>query len=283
MDEVKFFAFVLMPFDSTFDDLYRFGIKEPAAELGIRAERVDEQLFGEGILDRIYRQIELADVVVAEMTGQNPNVFYEVGYAHGNRKLCILSTEKAGDIPFDLKHRRHIVHERSIQTLRTRMAEELAWARSEIENVRRSHIQVRLQDASGILERTKFHAAADVTLKVDLLNESGLPSAEMEAAYFYSGKKWTVLQDGRECPSAESDLEPFKWRYFLSPPVRRLHTNSWAQLKIQMKRTLASALSGEELRDSYRLGGRGVLRLVTADGNFDYELVLDVTVEDIPF
>ena len=163
------------------------------------------------------------------------------------------------------------------------MAEELAWARSEIENVRRSHIQVRLQHASGILEKTKFHARADVTLKIDLLNESSLPSAEIEAAYFYSGKSWMVFQDGRECPSAESDLEPFNWRYFLSPPVRRLHKNSWAQVKIQMKRTLASTFSGDELKDSYRLGGRGVLRLVTADGNFDYELVLDVTVEDIPF
>ena len=39
MDEVKLFAFVLMPFDSTFEDLYRFGIKEPAAELGAALQR----------------------------------------------------------------------------------------------------------------------------------------------------------------------------------------------------------------------------------------------------
>jgi len=54
VDDTELFAFVLMPFDSSFDDLYRFGIKEPAKELGILAERVDEQIYREGILDRIY-------------------------------------------------------------------------------------------------------------------------------------------------------------------------------------------------------------------------------------
>ena len=283
MDENKLFAFVLMPFDSTFDDLYKFGIKEPAAELGIIAERVDEQLFSEGILERIYRQIELADIVVAEMTGMNPNVFYEAGYAHGRGKLCILSTASADDIPFDLKHRRHIVHHNSIQTLKERLVDELLWARGEIDNIRRSHIQVRLQQVSGTLQKTKYSAAADVDFKIDLSNESSMPSAEIEAAYFYSTKGWTVLQDGRECPSTESDLQPFDRRHFLIPPVRRLHKNSWAQVKFQTKKTLASTFKGEELKDSYRVTGRSVLRLVTAEGNFDYELPIDVTVDDIPF
>ena len=56
------FAFVLMPFDQLFDDRYCLGIKETAKELGILAERVDEQIYREGILDRIDRQIEVADV-----------------------------------------------------------------------------------------------------------------------------------------------------------------------------------------------------------------------------
>src|SRR5687768_13834868 len=100
LDTTELFAFVLMPFDASFDDLYRFGIKEPAKELGILAERVDEQIYREGILDRIYRQIEVADIVIADMSGRNPNVFYEVGYAHAKDKLCILLTSNADDIPF---------------------------------------------------------------------------------------------------------------------------------------------------------------------------------------
>ena len=72
--EHALFAFVLMPFSENLDDIYRLGIKEPATTLGIKAERVDEQLYREPILERIYRQIEVADIVIADMTGRNPNV-----------------------------------------------------------------------------------------------------------------------------------------------------------------------------------------------------------------
>jgi ABC-type sugar transport system substrate-binding protein len=57
MTKIKPFAFVLMPLDDKFNDLYKFGIKKTADELGIIAERVDEQQFSETILERIYRQI----------------------------------------------------------------------------------------------------------------------------------------------------------------------------------------------------------------------------------
>ena len=89
------------------------------------AERVDEQIYREGILERIYRQIEAADIIIADMTGQNPNVFYEVGYAHAKGKLCILLTSNAADIPFDLKHQRHIVYDKSIVTLRRELEKEI--------------------------------------------------------------------------------------------------------------------------------------------------------------
>ncbi len=52
MSEEPIFAFVLMPFDKEFDDVYKFGIKEPAKDIGINAERVDEQLYQEGMLER---------------------------------------------------------------------------------------------------------------------------------------------------------------------------------------------------------------------------------------
>src|SRR6266496_101946 len=135
------FAFVLIPFAPSFNDIYRIGIKEPAESLGIRAERVDEQIYAEGILDRIYRQIEAADIIIADMSGQNCNVFYEVGYAHAKGKLCILLTNNASDIPFDLKHRRHIVYN-SIQALRDQLTKDLQWAKTEIENVRNVLLRV---------------------------------------------------------------------------------------------------------------------------------------------
>jgi hypothetical protein len=55
------------------------------------------------------------------MSGRNPNVFYELGYAHAKNKVCLLLTKDATDIPFDLKHHRHIVY-RSIQDLRKKLS-----------------------------------------------------------------------------------------------------------------------------------------------------------------
>jgi nucleoside 2-deoxyribosyltransferase len=281
--ETKLFAFVLMPFDPSFEDVYRFGIKEPAAEIGILAERVDEQIYREGILDRIYRQIELADIIIADMTGKNPNVFYEVGYAHAKDKLCILLTSDADDIPFDLKHRRHVVYGGSIKLLREQLISELQWAQGEIQNIRRSRIKVTLQNPFGKLEKTKYWAEGEIDFRADLLNESDKTSSELEALYFYSTKEWTVFQDNRECLSTESDLPDFAKRHFLTPLLRRLHKGAWAQVKFISKKTLAWAIRGEELKDSYRVSGRSVLRLVTSEGNFDYTLSIDVTVDDIPF
>jgi nucleoside 2-deoxyribosyltransferase len=277
------FAFVLMPFDKKFDDIYKLGIKETASQLDIVAERVDEQIFQEGILERIYRQIESADLIIADMSGQNPNVFYEVGYAHAKEKLCVLITKNADDIPFDLKHHRHIVYGDSIQNLRDNLSEELAWAKNEITNIRTSKIKVILKNTDGNLEKTKYRAKGTVDFKIDLLNESAQSSPDIEAIYFYCGKGWSLYQDGNECPTTDSDLTGFSSRHFLTPPLRKLHKNSWAQLKFRSEKTLGWALDGDELKDSYRLTGRSIIRLVTSEGNFDYEISLDVEVNEIPF
>lgn len=120
-----------MPFDNRFDDIYKFGIKGAADDVGAYAERIDEQIFSEGILDRIFNQISKADVIVADMTGRNPNVFYEVGYAHALGKTVILLTQNADDIPFDLKHRQHTVYGGKIELLRKELASKLQWAIAE--------------------------------------------------------------------------------------------------------------------------------------------------------
>ena len=130
-------AFVLMPFSKEFTDIYKLGIKAGAKDVGVLAERVDEQLYSEGILDRIYSQIRAADIVIADMSGQNANVFYEVGYAHALNKLCIHLTQRTDDIPFDLRHQRHIVYS-SIVDLKTQLMQNLEWAKAEVEVRRKS-------------------------------------------------------------------------------------------------------------------------------------------------
>jgi len=123
----KPFCFVLMPFASEFDDIYEFGIKGACDDVGVYCERVDEQIFQGSIVERIYNQIAHADVIIADMTGKNPNVFYEVGYAHALGKHTILLTKEASDIPFDLKHLSHIVYNSKITELKSQLSKRVEY------------------------------------------------------------------------------------------------------------------------------------------------------------
>jgi len=107
-----------MPFDPAFADTYELAIKPACEAAGAYAERVDEQEFQDSIVQRIYNQIAKADVVIADMTGKNANVFYETGYAHALGKPVVLLTRSADDIPFDLKHFTHTVYGGSLSKLR---------------------------------------------------------------------------------------------------------------------------------------------------------------------
>jgi hypothetical protein len=235
------------------------------------------------MLERIYRQIEIADVIIADMSGRNPNVFYEVGYAHAKGKLVILLTSDAGDIPFDLKHHRHIVYGQSVATLRKQLTTDLQWAKKEIQSLRDSRIKVTLQPPFGLLEKSDWIAEGEVELKIDLANDSPQASPEIEALYLYTRKQWVVKQDGKECARSDADLKPYGDRHFLSSPVRRLQKGGWAQVNLTMKRVLAIATKGEVIKDSYQVKGKMCLRIVTASGDFDHELMMDVTIDEIPF
>jgi len=108
--------FVIMPFSEPFDTLYRDVIFPVARNLGFEVIRVDE-IVGPGlIIEDIQRQVEGAHAVVAEISTQNPNVFYELGYAHALRKPAILLVRRQeGQVmPFDIRAYRAIFYDDSI-------------------------------------------------------------------------------------------------------------------------------------------------------------------------
>lgn len=107
-------VFVMMPFSEPFDTLYEDVIKPEAEGLGFDIVRVDE-IAGPGIiLDDIRRQIERAHIVVAEITTPNPNVFYDLGYAHALNKPAVLLARRQSEMPFDVRPYRAIFYDDSI-------------------------------------------------------------------------------------------------------------------------------------------------------------------------
>jgi nucleoside 2-deoxyribosyltransferase len=280
------FAFVLMPFDAAFDDVYKLGIKDTAEKLGIRAERVDEQIFHkENILERIYNQIDAADLIIADLTGRNPNVFYETGYAHAKNKLCLLLTSRADDIPFDLKHHRHLIYGDSIQNLRQALEKNLDWLKSEIAN-RQSVLTVRLNRTYALLEKSEWMARAKIDLMFDLNNDTTVPSSEIEAIYFDTGRGWTFTQDGQECASRQIEADKNFVSHFIRSPVRRLQAKSWAEIKITGNKIVDHRYGKDkdrEFQEKYKVAGRAKVRVVTTEGTFDFPIDLDIEVDEFPF
>jgi Restriction endonuclease len=95
--------FVLMPFAEAFVDVYVLGIRESAEKLGYIVERADDIEHNGDILEVIYDRIRSADAVVADTTHCDPNVFYEIGYAHALGRPTILITRAGEILPFDLQ------------------------------------------------------------------------------------------------------------------------------------------------------------------------------------
>lgn len=117
-------AFVVMPFAKEYDDVYMLGIREVAESLGLVAERADEIQHNDSIPDVIRQRINRSDVVIPETTLHNPNVYYEVGLAHGIGRPTVLICKDVGAIPFDLAAINHIVYG-SIIELREMLAQRL--------------------------------------------------------------------------------------------------------------------------------------------------------------
>jgi nucleoside 2-deoxyribosyltransferase len=111
------FVLVLMPFEARFEDEYNLAIAPACTGAGAWTERLEEQ----AVIQRIHHQLAKADVVIAEMTGRNGSVFYDTGYAHALNKPVILLTENAADIPFDLMHYPHIIHQRKLTILKAEL------------------------------------------------------------------------------------------------------------------------------------------------------------------
>ncbi len=108
-------VFVVMPFSTELDDLYYLGIRKAVQEIGGSCERADELQYTGGVVEKIYASVRLADILIAEVSDPNPNVYYEVGFAHALEKPVILLTQDVKKTPFDLRGQNHVIYESIVE------------------------------------------------------------------------------------------------------------------------------------------------------------------------
>ncbi|WP_372365575.1 hypothetical protein [Candidatus Uabimicrobium sp. HlEnr_7] len=108
-------VFTLMPFTESWSTtVWQDYIRPTIEKCELKAVRADD-LYGHDIMEDIWKGICSSRFVIAEITGRNSNVFYELGIAHTVGKQVILLTQNVADIPFDLNRYRHIIYENSVE------------------------------------------------------------------------------------------------------------------------------------------------------------------------
>ena len=100
-------AFVMMAMDDSNRELedIETGIMEVFKEFGIEAITADEIEPGEAITEQVLSEIETSEFLLADLTHERPNVYYEVGHAHALNKRVILVRMKDTKLHFDVAHR----------------------------------------------------------------------------------------------------------------------------------------------------------------------------------
>lgn len=105
------FAFVLMPFAKELRVVYTDFISPGLDAVGYEVRRADDLGTQRNIMRDVVQSLEHADLVVADLTGRNPNVMYEVALAHGLGRPTVLIAQSTSDIPFDLQNYRTILYD----------------------------------------------------------------------------------------------------------------------------------------------------------------------------
>jgi hypothetical protein len=106
-------CFVVMPFaDEDLQVVYEDFVKPVLTEqCNLECERGDDVFGSNVIMDDIRKSIGEADLVLADLTRKNANVFYEVGISHTLDKPVLLLAQTMDDVPFDLRHRRVLLYD----------------------------------------------------------------------------------------------------------------------------------------------------------------------------
>ncbi len=180
-------AFVMMPFAAEFDDVYST-VKDSIASVddSLHVIRLDEVRAAGSITQDLVEMIRESTLCVADVTGANPNVMWEVGFAAALGKPVIAITQQNGVLPFDIKDVRTLKYDRNslAKTLRNQLAEALR-ATLELYIGRRSSLTAEQQ-------RPHFRAIA-VTGSMEVPRERVMERLKrLLSPYIGRGYNWYV-------------------------------------------------------------------------------------------
>lgn len=114
-------VFVIMPLSEKLEDIYLYGIRGCIEKLNLRCKRADELEHDNVIMKEVIDHIKRARIIIAEVSDHNPNVFYEVGWAHALKSETILIAREGTELSFDIRHINTIFY-RGIKDLENKLS-----------------------------------------------------------------------------------------------------------------------------------------------------------------
>ena len=122
-------CFVIMSLSPKSDSIYHIAIKPTVETLGMKCVRIDDIYYiGQPIVTTILSTLQKAELVIVDITKKDPNVFYELGFAHATKDNVIIMSQAPEDLPFDLNLMRLIVYDNTapgIENLKLKLEKEI--------------------------------------------------------------------------------------------------------------------------------------------------------------
>ncbi len=119
-------CFVIMPFHDDFHPVYELAIEKALAAYGLQPLRTDKHILNGNIVEAIRDGLKNSYFAIADITGERPNVMYELGIAHAHRRPVILLRKGLSEggfssVPFDLRTESLIRYGDDLEALRERL------------------------------------------------------------------------------------------------------------------------------------------------------------------
>ena len=121
----KAHVFAAMPFAERFEDIYYYGIRNAVKKAGLLCERADLSSFTGDVMAWVRDRIKTASLVIADLTGANPNVYLEVGFAWGTGVPTLLLVQDSSELRFDVQGQRCLIY-KNIRDLEEKLGAELS-------------------------------------------------------------------------------------------------------------------------------------------------------------
>jgi|GEM_PF-483866 len=184
-------CFFIMPFAENFDIIYG-NIKQSLSNDEYICVRVDEISGSTPIVNKILTEILKAQFIIVDLTGGNPNVFYELGIAHTFKDAdnIFLIKEKEVKVPFDIMHLTYLEYDRNNLKL---MISQLKQSLKEKQYISEFHEILNIKGITAIssdtheefLEFLQYNIPDSIATIVSILNMRFSEIKEQDVDHFF--------------------------------------------------------------------------------------------------